>query len=140
MKAITIRQPWAALVAAGIKDVENRPRNWTHRGRIAIHSGQNDDPGAAKRPEVSGVLVTRHLPLLHGRVLAVATLADCHPAVEGCCTSHWAQRDARFHLVLGDVIQLPRPVFAMGQLRLWQLPTQVWVEVARQLREIEVTP
>lgn len=38
MKALSIKQPWASLIAHGIKDIENR--NWrTHyRGRIYIHA------------------------------------------------------------------------------------------------------
>ena len=38
MKALSIKQPWASLIAHGIKNIENR--NWkTHfRGRIYIHA------------------------------------------------------------------------------------------------------
>src|SRR3954452_3561016 len=39
MKALTIRQPWAALIMAGSKDVENRVRPTSFRGRLAIHAG-----------------------------------------------------------------------------------------------------
>lgn len=39
MKAITICQPWAWAIAAGHKIIENRPRQWHHRGPIAIHAG-----------------------------------------------------------------------------------------------------
>jgi hypothetical protein len=140
VKAITIRQPWASLIAAGIKDVENRPRNWPHRGRVAIHSGQDDDRAALKDPKVTGPLITRHLSTPHGCVLAVASLVDCHPSTEGCCISRWAQPDARFHLILADVARLPRPITAMGHLGLWQLPTAAWVEIGRQLREIGAKP
>ena len=47
MKAITLKQPWASLVASGLKQVENRtwavPRSI--RGeRIAIHAGKGFDP------------------------------------------------------------------------------------------------
>lgn len=40
MKAITVRQPWASLIAAGVKTIETRPRPTSYRGRIAIHAGQ----------------------------------------------------------------------------------------------------
>lgn len=42
MKAITIRQPWASLIALGIKQVETRSWSTKHRGRIAIHAGLRD--------------------------------------------------------------------------------------------------
>ena len=36
MKALTIRQPWASLIMAGIKDVENRGWSTGYRGQLAI--------------------------------------------------------------------------------------------------------
>lgn len=38
MKAISIKQPWASLIAHGIKDIENRTWKTNFRGRIYIHS------------------------------------------------------------------------------------------------------
>ncbi|MGH2666094.1 ASCH domain-containing protein [Flavobacterium sp.] len=41
MKALSIKQPWASLIAHGIKDIENRKWKTNFRGRIYIHaSGQ----------------------------------------------------------------------------------------------------
>ena len=39
MKAITIHQPWASLIAAGFKTYETRSRATRYRGLIAIHAG-----------------------------------------------------------------------------------------------------
>jgi hypothetical protein len=41
MKALTIKQPWASLIARGIKDVENRTWRTNYRGRIYIHASAN---------------------------------------------------------------------------------------------------
>lgn len=38
MKALSIKQPWASLIAHGIKDIENRTWRTHFRGRIYIHS------------------------------------------------------------------------------------------------------
>lgn len=38
MKALTIKQPWASLIAHGIKDIENRTWKTNFRGRIFIHA------------------------------------------------------------------------------------------------------
>lgn len=38
MKALSIKQPWAALIAHGIKDIENRTWRTKFRGRIFIHA------------------------------------------------------------------------------------------------------
>ena len=37
-KAISIKQPWAYLICAGIKDVENRTWPTKYRGRVYIHA------------------------------------------------------------------------------------------------------
>jgi len=39
MKALSIRQPWAWLIANGYKDIENRRWRTHLRGRIWIHAG-----------------------------------------------------------------------------------------------------
>lgn len=41
MKALSIKQPWASLIAHGIKDIENRTWKTNFRGRIYIHSSMN---------------------------------------------------------------------------------------------------
>lgn len=38
MKALSIKQPWASLIAHGIKDIENRTWPTKFRGRIYIHA------------------------------------------------------------------------------------------------------
>lgn len=38
MKALSIKQPWAYLIASGIKDIENRTWKTNFRGRIYIHA------------------------------------------------------------------------------------------------------
>lgn len=49
MRALTLTQPWAGLVAAGIKRIENRPRSMIRRedfGRpFALHASRDIDPG-----------------------------------------------------------------------------------------------
>ena len=42
-RALSVRQPWATLLAAGIKDVENRTRRVRFRGRFLIHASQVED-------------------------------------------------------------------------------------------------
>jgi ASCH domain len=38
MKALSIKQPWASLIANGIKNIENRTWKTNFRGRIYIHA------------------------------------------------------------------------------------------------------
>ena len=42
MKALTIMQPWASLIACGAKTIETRSWPTKYRGPIAIHAGMKD--------------------------------------------------------------------------------------------------
>lgn len=40
MRALTLHQPWASLVAAGVKQIETRSWSTSYRGPLAIHAGK----------------------------------------------------------------------------------------------------
>ena len=44
MKALSVRQPWAELIVAGLKDVENRTWRTDYRGPVLIHAGMKIEP------------------------------------------------------------------------------------------------
>lgn len=71
MKVITIKQPWATLIAKGYKEYELRSWNTKYRGEIYIHAGNGVDKEAMKKFE--------HLNLEYpkGQIIAKANLADC---------------------------------------------------------------
>lgn len=51
--AISIRQPWAALIVLGFKDIENRTWAIPHRyrgQRVSIHAGQQPDRYCLEEP------------------------------------------------------------------------------------------
>jgi hypothetical protein len=82
MKALTICQPYAELIARGEKRVENRTWPTSFRGLMYIHAGKSrewlDDPGeyetAADRPRNYGIPVSR---MAFGCIVAIAKLVDC---------------------------------------------------------------
>ena len=43
MKVLTLKQPWATLVAEGIKKIEFRSWKTNYRGKILIHAGVGVD-------------------------------------------------------------------------------------------------
>lgn len=148
MKAITIRQPWAACIADGFKQVENRGRNVTYRGPIAIHSARAADVEADRDPRVvtmwgrSGVRIGAP----QGAVIKVATLVDCHRAEQNAdgstCCQPWGDREyglgPAHHLVLRNIRHLPEPVYVRGQQAVpWTLPDDVAAKVAAQLEEAD---
>ena len=42
MKALTLHQPWASLIAVGAKTIETRSWSTKYRGPIAIHAGRRE--------------------------------------------------------------------------------------------------
>lgn len=51
MKVITIKQPWATLIAEGIKKYEFRTWKTKYRGEILIHAGKGIDKKAMQKYE-----------------------------------------------------------------------------------------
>ena len=112
-RALTVRQPWASLIIAGIKDVENRTWKTTYRGTLIIHAGRVDPRPMAEHG--------RLLPAYPaGAIIGTVDLVGCtwgyaSPwAVEG----HWQW-----------ILENPRacdPVPARGALSLWAPQPQDW--------------
>lgn len=71
MKVITIKQPFASLIAEGLKEYEFRTWKTKFRGEILIHAGKGIDKKAMKKYE--------HLNLEYpsGCIIAKATITDC---------------------------------------------------------------
>lgn len=57
MKALSLHQPWASLVALGYKSIETRRWATHHRGPLAIHAAKRD-PGRERwfSPELAQIL------------------------------------------------------------------------------------
>jgi hypothetical protein len=86
IRTLTVRQPWATLIAKGVKDVENRTWHTKFRGLLAIHAGQNYDRVAHMDPVAMAAFVDDdrvrklRMPLLpKGSIIAVAELPDPVP-------------------------------------------------------------
>lgn len=71
MKAITIKQPFASMIAAGIKEYEFRTWKTKYRGALLIHAGKGVDKKAMKKFEDYG------LEYPSGCIIARVNLTDC---------------------------------------------------------------
>lgn len=71
MKVITIKQPFASLIAAGIKEYEFRTWKTKYRGEILIHAGKGINRKAMKKFESFG------LEYPTGCIIAKVNLTDC---------------------------------------------------------------
>lgn len=97
LRCITVQQPWAELIAAGVKPVENRGRNVRcHRRLTGIHAGLRFDIAALDLPHVRDALVDlgittagaapgrmiddfcNHPQTTFGAIVATVDLTDTH--------------------------------------------------------------
>ena len=127
MKAITLWQPWATLIADGIKTLETR--TWEPPAdligqRIAIH--------AAKRPMTSEHLtatVVRELlqlgfgqpsDLPYGAVVCTVVIRWVFPTDGDDRDLYGDYSEGRFVWQLADLEKLDPPVPAKGHQRFWE--------------------
>ena len=71
MKVITLKQPWATLVAEGLKQYEFRSWKINYRGKILIHAGQGIDEEGMERVK------DLNLKFPKSRIVAEVTIDDC---------------------------------------------------------------
>ena len=71
MKVLTIKQPFATLIAEGLKEYEFRTWKTKYRGEILIHAGKGIDKKAMEK--------FKHLNLEYpsGCIIASCTITDC---------------------------------------------------------------
>lgn len=121
MKALTICQPYADMIANNEKIIENRTWPTSYRGPLAIHAGKSkawmDADDLLERPGMA-----------FGAVVATATLVDCVRA-ENLTDEYRSRDDANgpWCWVLEDVRRLPVPVPAKGAQGLWELSADLTV-------------
>jgi hypothetical protein len=136
VKAVTVKQPWAWAISTGKKTVENRSRNTTHRGRVAIHAGLSwSQRGAGDERIIELAATYGRIPALailggyvpFGAIIATAEIVDAHPEA-GCCRP-WGESayDGKpvWHWVLESISALDVPVPCRGMLGLWAVPDDI---------------
>lgn len=147
MKALSLTQPYATLIAIGAKRIETRDWGPSYRGPLAIHAakgfaslpGGNLTDFCLNEPFVSALFADgvrqlapgQDLPL--GAVVAVATLASCIRLIDQATVAEVLRRSEARHerdfgdyalgrvaWVLRDVIALPEPIPVRGYPGLWE--------------------
>ena len=113
MKCLSVKQPWAALIVSGIKDVENRSWPTSYRGRILIHAAKQPDR-LAVLPKFKGTVLPR-VEGVYGAIIGSVEVVDCvrdH-------ASRWAQPD-QWHWLLRDA-EPCIPVPYTGSMKLFDV-------------------
>lgn len=105
MKALSVRQPWASLIAAGKKTLEIRSRRTHHRGPLLIcaasHRGKTPDS------------------LPRGVALCIVEVLDCRPMIAADQAAAGIPfLPGHFAWVLGQVRRV-EPFAVSGQLGLF---------------------
>lgn len=144
MRAITVHQPWATLIALEQKKFETRSWKIAYRGELAIHAGKKIDKQACRLEPFHSVLA-RHgyneenLP--SGAIIAVCRLKECRSVSRPSETEVLLNSDrpdmaeelsigmqeaifgdysdGRFAWELSEVRRLPEPVPVKGRQGLW---------------------
>jgi ASCH domain-containing protein len=129
--ALSVRQPWASYLAAGLKTIELRSWSTPHRGWLWIHAGKKIDPVAMKLLGLSAE------DFSCGGLIGLAKLETCL-AINS--EAHWLRCQGD-HLSPGwysgpcfgwrfsDAIALADIITCQGELRLFHL-SQATVEHA----------
>ena len=131
---LTVRQPWATLLAHGIKHFETRSWRTRHEGLLAIHAATvfhaQDRLWAIQSPEICKLIAKcgyhNVLELPVGGVLAIGSLFGCHRTQQLVKVISQAERTLgdwspeRWAWRLDHVRLLQTPVWTRGYQGLWQ--------------------
>jgi len=120
MKCLSVRQPWAALIVSGLKDVENRSWKPRYRGRLLIHAGAGMRVSDLDYlAEKYGIELDRS-SLVLGAILGAVDLIDCKKKV----SSRWHVRgDIGWYFA--NPRRLRSPIPYKGQLGLFEVPDRL---------------
>jgi len=80
MKALSIKQPWASLIAHGIKDIENRTWRTNFRGRIYIHTSGTPAKGItinSLSPEQLNLIPNVGCKMINSAIIGEVDIVDC---------------------------------------------------------------
>jgi hypothetical protein len=131
-KCLTICQPYAHLIASGVKRVENRTWPTDYRGPLLIHAGKSREWYDAETLAEYGLAES---DLTFGAIVAVAELADCLNFTAAMCSPAVRDRfpwlgshehtEGPVCWVLENVRRLARPIPYPGARKLFDVPADV---------------
>ena len=129
MKVLSIRQPFASLIAAGIKQIETRSWRTSYRGDLLIHSSALFSTKVDMFKARIAVDVTNHAGAFSvSTILCIARLDDCIPQSRVDWTRYneqtereWGYWQVGHYAWLISNIRPIEPCRVKGALKLWTL-------------------
>jgi len=149
MKALSIRQPYAALIVAGIKNIENRSWMSNHSGPVVIVSTRTAEPQKwwkHEREKVKrlGIPFPEKLSELDGYALGVVDFYSMIvTTIEGTTETNYPEPDTLDKTwwipdMVGFIFENPRalatPIPVKGMLGLYTLPAEIEARIVAQLK------
>ena len=134
--ALAVKQPWASLICAGIKDIENRTWQTDYRGRLFIVASStnvtslfdNDQvPAEWKRiiaqKQAEGILPDLH-SLPQSAVIGYVDLVDCSGNSVDSVWSGGSLREGNINWILKNAHIFKQPLLPgfMAKLNLFEIP------------------
>ncbi|MBQ9313698.1 MAG: ASCH domain-containing protein [Clostridia bacterium] len=125
MKVLTIKQPFATLIAEGIKEYEFRTWKTKYRGEFLIHAGKSIDKKAMKK------FKQYHLEYPTGCIIAKATLTDCVRIDDNVKKELQNKNPLVYARAINDIywdgygfklenVEKIEPIYASGKLSFWE--------------------
>jgi hypothetical protein len=120
-KVLSIRQPWAWLIAVGLKDVENRDWPTKFRGQFLVHAAKRvPSESELRQIELTQGVVIDRAALRFGGIVGCTRLVDC-------VTFHRSKWfSGSYGFVLADSKPLPFTPL-LGKLGFFRLPEHVTI-------------
>lgn len=142
MRALTIHQPHASLLATGLKVIETRTWTNPYRGILLIHAGKTFDENAEALPVDSSV---RGAIIGYCYLFAIIQFQDFahfkHYKMEHMCKpveDYW--QPGLFGWRMKAAYKLPEPIPARGWPKLWTPRPELIEKVKLQMRKVDVCP
>lgn len=129
-KAISIKQPWAYLICAGIKDVENRTWPTKYRGRVYIHASAKLAKHEFTWEQSSELTKHEELDIVYSAIIGHVDIVDCvvnYPSI-------WAEKSETglldeptneygkpiYNWILANPVLFDKPILNVkGKLSFW---------------------
>lgn len=135
MRVLSVQQPWARCIAAGVKPVENRTWTTTYRGLVIVHASTRPDLAGDTDPLVVAAFgPDAPVGAPTGVAVAVVELVGvCAASTAGrpCGCGPWA-RPGLYHWQVTNPLPLQQPIRYRGSLGLRPAPDDLVAAVRAQ--------